>query len=479
MSTARPVIVWFRQDLRLRDNPALSAAAQTDAPLLPVYVQDDENAGDWAPGGASRWWLHQSLRALRADLRGRLELLRGDATEVLPALAARVDAQTVYWNECHEPWRVASDRVVAGKLRTAGREVRTSSAAVLFEPATIGKADGTSYRVFTPYFRRGCLRFGPPPRCPLPLPQLTHLMQLSGGLELENLELVPKLAWPRGLAEVWSPGEDGAQTRLAEFLRGGLDDYAQGRDRPDRASVSRLSPHLHFGELSPQQAWYAIRSRAAEPGLAGSVDRFSTELGWREFSYYLLHHWPELPRRNLQARFDHFPWRESTRDLKRWQRGRTGIPIVDAGMRELWQTGYMHNRVRMLTASFLVKNLLIHWHRGAEWFWDTLVDADLANNTAGWQWVAGCGADAAPYFRIFNPVVQGRKFDPEGAYVRRYVPELARLPNRYIHAPWEAPAEVLHTARVGLGRDYPLPIVELAASRARALAAFKSLPRTA
>jgi deoxyribodipyrimidine photo-lyase len=478
-----PSIVWFRQDLRLNDHPPLIAAAAVGAPILPIYVLDEQSAGEWALGAASRWWLHQSLQALNADLDGQLGLLRGNATRVLPALVERVGARRVFWARCTEPWRRAQDRVIESLLAARGCEAVIAPGDVLFEPESITKQDGTPYKVFTPYYRKGCLTFGPPPRVPTGRPEPLNLVDVElfrDILEhrLDALGLLPRPAWYGDMARTWTPGERGATRRLHSFLREGLGQYRYGRDRPDQEFVSRLSPHLHFGELSPQQVWYAAKALEKQAGMAANVDHFLSELGWREFSRYLLHHWPELPRTNWQSRFDTFPWRDSGSELRCWQRGLTGYPIVDAGMRELWQTGYMHNRVRMIVASFLVKNLLIHWHRGAEWFWDTLVDADLANNSASWQWIAGCGADAAPYFRIFNPVSQGLKFDPNGAYVRRYVPELARLPDEHVHAPWTAPVGVLAAAYVRLGRDYPAPIVDLKASRERALAAFRSLGET-
>jgi deoxyribodipyrimidine photo-lyase len=286
---------------------------------------------------------------------------------------------------------------------------------------------------------------------------------------------MPSKRWYDGIAEAWKPGEAGALERLESFLDEGIRNYKEDRNRPDLENVSRLSPHLHFGEISPHQVWHAANSLKATGGLENDIDHFLSELGWREFSYSLLYHWPALPHNNLQGKFDRFPWREDPASLRRWQRGQTGYPIVDAGMRELWQTGYMHNRVRMIVGSFLVKNLLLHWHQGEAWFWDTLVDADLANNSASWQWIAGCGADAAPYFRIFNPVTQGRKFDPNGVYVRRLVPEIAALPDKFLHSPWEAPAPVLAGVGIELGSDYPRPMVDLKASRERALEAFRSI----
>ena len=479
MSRASPVIMWFRQDLRLADNPALSAAVDRGAPVLPVYILDDTNAGDWFPGAASRWWLHCSLAQLDRALDGKLLLLRGDPRELLPNLANRYQAPGVFWNRLYEPWAMSRDTAIKSRLQQASVEVRSFNGSLLFDPPSTNKADGTPYRVFTPFYRKGCLGRGILPRRPLPAPADPEIFEAKDGLELDDLELLPRVKWYDEIERVWKPGEVGANERLQTFLDTGLENYDEGRDRPDQQFVSRLSPHLHFGELSPNQAWYAVDDTGTGLDLPGNEDRFLSELGWREFSYNLLYNTPTLPTDNLQRKFDRFPWRSDPAALKRWQRGLTGYPIVDAGMRELWRTGYMHNRVRMIVGSFLVKNLMLHWHHGERWFRDTLLDADLANNSASWQWIAGCGADAAPYFRIFNPVTQGKRFDPDGAYVREYVPELANLPDRYSQEPWAAPAEVLLEADVALGNTYPEPIVDLKASRERALAAFKGLSSAA
>jgi deoxyribodipyrimidine photo-lyase len=468
-----PVIVWFRQDLRLADNPALDAAASAGVPILPLYVLDDDNAGEFEMGAASRWWLHQSLGALDASLDGGLVLFRGDATTIVPALARDVGASRVYWNRCYEPWRIARDTKLKSELRSDDISVRSLNGSLLFEPTDVLKDDGTPYKVFTPFYRNGCLASGQSPREPLPRPAELSLLECSAGVTLADLGLLPDIPWYEEMASLWQPGEAGAHSRLERFLAEGIDHYKEGRDRPDLKNVSRLSPHLHFGEVSPNQVWYA----AQEHGSRNSQDleHFLSELGWREFSHNLLYHFTDLPVENLQHKFNRFPWRDDAQALKRWQQGMTGVPIVDAGMRELWRTGYMHNRVRMIVGSFLVKNLMIHWREGEAWFWDTLLDADLANNSAGWQWIAGSGADAAPYFRIFNPILQGEKFDPNGDYVRKYVPEIAAMPDRYLQRPWEAPTEVLKEAGIELGRDYPQPIVDLKASRERALEAFSSL----
>lgn len=469
----RPAIVWFRQDLRLADNPALEAAVRTGAPVVPLYILDNENAGEYAMGGASRWWLHQSLDALDKSLDGSLVLMQGDARKILPALVRDVGATHVYWNRCYEPWRIERDSAIKKQLRVDDVSVRSFNGSLLFEPTDVLKADRTPYKVFTPFYRKGCLTSAPPPRQPLPRPDDLKLHSGVAGAALADLKLLPEIAWYEEMASLWQPGEVGAQGRLQRFLADGISNYRERRDRPDLQNVSRLSPHLHFGEVSSNQVWFAAAANGSED--PQDQELFHSELGWREFSHNLLYHFPDIPYENLQRKFNRFPWRDDPEALARWRRGMTGLPIVDAGMRELWRTGYMHNRVRMIVGSFLVKNLLIDWRHGEKWFWDTLLDADLANNSASWQWIAGCGADAAPYFRIFNPVLQGKKFDPDGVYVRKYVPELSSLPDRYLHNPWEAPAEVLQEANIEIGQDYPAPIVDLKESRQRALAAFSSL----
>jgi len=475
MNDRSPAIVWFRQDLRLADNAALSAAAEAGSPVLPIYILDDDNAGEWALGAASRWWLHQSLVSLNESLGGRLRCFRGKAENVLPALVKQTNAGQVFWNRCYEPWRIRRDKDIKTRLRADGFQVRSFGGSLLFQPQDVSKADGTPYKVFTPFYRKGCLANAPQPRAPEPAPTCTVVDTPMPNATVDSLELMPRLGWYKGMADTWQPGEGGALNRLENFLESGIRNYIEGRNRPDLECVSRLSPHLHFGEISPRQVWHAANAGAGIAQLENQLDHFLSELGWREFSHHLLFHWPELPISNLQKKFDRFPWRNDDEALRRWCSGHTGYPIVDAGMRQLWETGYMHNRVRMIVGSFLVKNLMLHWHHGAKWFWDTLVDADLANNSASWQWIAGCGADAAPYFRIFNPVTQGNKFDPDGNYVRRFVPELSGLPNKHLHSPWEAPESVLQSASVVLGKTYPEPIVDLKTSRERALVAFRSL----
>jgi deoxyribodipyrimidine photo-lyase len=477
----RTAIVWFRRDLRLADNPALQAALSRAERVIPVYLHCPGEAGAWRPGAASDWWLHHSLadlgRAL-ARLGSRLTVRQGsDSLALLRDLVAETGADQVYWNRLHEPEAIARDRRIKVALRGQGLTVESGNAALLHEPARL-RAEG-GYRVFTPFWR-ALLAAGidqavaAPPAALPPVPALPSV-------PVESLALLPRLAWASAFPGTWSPGEAGAQAALAGFLGRGLPGYGAGRDLPGRPATSRLSPHLHFGEIGPRQIVRALLEATGQPPAAdgrGDADRFAAELGWREFAHHLLFHAPHTAEQPLDARFAAFPWRaDYADDLRAWQRGETGLPLVDAGMRELWATGWMHNRVRMVAASFLTKNLLVPWQEGARWFWDTLVDADLASNSLGWQWTAGCGADAAPYFRVFNPALQGEKFDPDGVYVRRWLPQLARLPDRFLHRPWAAPARVLAEAGVSLGIDYPDPVVDLKASRERALAAFAQLRR--
>ncbi|MBC7908825.1 MAG: deoxyribodipyrimidine photo-lyase [Rhodospirillaceae bacterium] len=470
-----PVILWFRRDLRLADNPALNEAAASGRPVIPIYIHQPEAAGEWAEGGASRWWLHHSLESLGRSLAALgtpLRLLRGPADRVLPQLAQETGATSVLWNRRTEPWANQQDTIIAAELKALGITPRSFNAALLFQSGAIVSQSGRPFKVFTPFWK-ACLA-APPPAPPLPAP--TTLRPWGGALAVEDLDqwgLLPtKPDWACGLRQSWQPGEAAAQSRLAEFLSEGVTQYAGNRDVPAQPGTSRLSPHLHFGEISPRQIFHAIR-RTAEPG-QGS-ERFLAELGWREFSAHLLHDCPDLPERPLRPEFERLAWRHDTDGLRAWQQGRTGYPLVDAGMRQLWATGWMHNRVRMVTASFLVKDLLVRWQEGEAWFWDTLVDADLASNAASWQWVAGCGADAAPFFRVFNPVLQGEKFDPKGRYVRQWCPELANLPDKWLHQPWRAPAQVLRQAGVVLGETYPVPLVDHDQARKRALAAFAEL----
>lgn len=476
MARSHPVIVWFRQDLRLADNPALTHAVKSGAPVIPVYILDDICSGPWKMGGASRWWLHHSLNSLNESLSDNLACFQGDARMVMRDLCAATKASAVYWNRCYEPWRIQRDTDIKSMLDENGITAESYNASLLFEPWTIKKDDGTPYKVFTPFFRRGCLGSAKQPPDPLPaIHQIDFAPRPQDSLSVDALELLPRHPrWDKKMDCHWSIGELGAKKRLDAFLDHGLKGYKEGRNYPALNHVSRLSPHLHFGEISPRTAWHKARTCMVSDQAETDGDCFLSELGWREFSHSLLYYNHDLPTNALQTRFNNFPWARDDKALDRWQRGETGYPIVDAGMRELWETGYMHNRVRMIVGSFLVKDLMLHWTEGEKWFWDCLADADLANNAASWQWIAGCGADAAPYFRVFNPVGQGEKFDPKGEYVRRFIPEIAKLPDDLIHKPWEAPDLILKGAGITRGKTYPLPMVDHKAARERALTAFQS-----
>jgi len=469
-------IVWFRRDLRLADNPALTAACEESRRVVALYVHAPEEEEGWAPGAASRWWLHHSLDRLDDALRrrgGRLLLRSGGSLASLLEVARRSGASSVFWNRLYEPALAARDQRTEAALREAGLECRSFNAGLLLEPWEVRTGQGDPYRVFTPFWRACAARLDalPPPLAPpaaIPGPE-----PLADGPTLESLGLQPRIDWDAGLHAAWVPGEAAALDRIDDFVSGALARYGEGRNRPDVADTSRLSPHLHFGEIGPRQCVAAVRAAVSEhPGAQASADGFVRQLGWREFAHHLLHHFPQTPTTPLDTRFEAFPWEPDEGWLEAWRRGRTGYPIVDAGMRELWSTGWMHNRVRMIAASLLTKNLRQDWLEGARWFWDTLVDANLANNTLGWQWTAGCGADAAPFFRVFNPILQTERFDPGRDYVRRWLPELRALPDAWIHRPWEAPAAVRAAGGVELGRDYPLPIVDFRESRAAALAAY-------
>ncbi|MBL6765856.1 MAG: deoxyribodipyrimidine photo-lyase [Verrucomicrobiae bacterium] len=474
-----PVIVWFRRDLRLADNPALSAALATGAPLVLVFI-DDRGTHDSAPlGAAASWWLHESIRSLSESIKmagNRLILRKGHPYQVLNELITETGAQSVHWNRRYEPMVIRRDAEIKASLSKTGLAATSHNGSLLHEPWIVKNKSGNPFRVFTPYWRH-CLTL--PVSEPLPAP--THLKPIAKTLPSENLEdlrLQPTFGWDAGISAAWQPGESRAQEGLDLFLTKAFADYSTERDRPDQTGTSRLSPHLQFGEISPRQIRQGLQKHAQKLALPSSEwigSQFLAELGWREFANHLLYHFPETVRHPLRAEFENFPWRSDPQALIAWQKGRTGYPIVDAGMRELWTTGWMHNRVRMITASFLVKDLLIDWRHGADWFMDTLVDADLAANTLGWQWTAGCGADAAPFFRIFNPTSQGERFDPDGDYVRRWVPELAKLPKRWIHQPWNAPAAVLQSAGIRPGQDYPEPIVSHAIARNVALEAFQKI----
>lgn len=457
MSTARS-IVWFRQDLRLADHPALTAAAARGA-VVPVFIWSPGEEGEWPAGGASRWWLHQSLDSLANSLKKRgvsLILRRGPALGTLRALAHETDATAVFWNRRYEPAAIARDTKIKAELQNEGLECESFNGGLLHEPWEVQTGEGKPYRVFTPYYR-ACLGRGAPAE-PLPVPRsLRGVESMDNSESLTDFSLLPRIDWARGLRDAWTPGERGAAAELERFAICSAQ-YATDRDNPALNGTSRLSPFLHFGEISPRQIWRIVSEIAEmQSAAAAGASAFLRELIWREFAHHLLYHFPTTPTEPLRAEFAKFPWQRDVKLLRAWQRGETGYPLVDAGMRQLWHTGWMHNRVRMVAASFLVKHLLQPWQDGAKWFWDTLVDADLANNTLGWQWTAGCGADAAPFFRIFNPTTQQEKFDPRGDYVRRWL---------------ATPSAAPQSEQIGNAGNTIHPIVDHKQARERALAAF-------
>ena len=466
----KPAILWFRRNLRLHDNLALCAAAGSGRPVVAVYISDTLDAG-----GASRWWLHHSLSSLDAGLKEHgagLIVRSGDPVAVLPGLVEATGAESVFFSRRYEPDARSQEQALEDALDDSC-ELCGIDDSLIRHPDSVMTGAGTPYKVFTPFWKAAS-GHGDPER---PASRPAELATTTAGLDtgdIDDLELLPtRPDWAGGLRDTWTPGEDGAFERLDAACEI-ASDYDEDRDRPDIDGTSRLSPHLHFGELSPRQVWHDIHSAAPPSGRKG-VDALLRQLYWRDFSAYLLYHFPRLPDEPLRGEFKDFPWTEDPEGLKAWQSGKTGYPIVDAGMRQLWETGWMHNRVRMIVASFLVKDLLVHWQAGADWFLDTLVDADLANNSASWQWVAGCGTDAAPYFRIFNPVLQGKKFDPMGDYVRRWVPELERLPAKLIQEPWKMDLDEQKAANVIIGEDYPAPIVDHGEARDLALQAYRAI----
>lgn len=474
----RPAIVWLRNDLRIEDNPALHAARETGAPVIPVYILD-ENIPH-APGAAARWWLHHTLASLSEALKragAKLILRRGASCEMLTALVQETNAGHVFWNRRYYAKHIDIDKTLKTELRDNGVNVETFNGSLLREPWEVETGSGGPYRVFTPFWR-ALKQMGPSRTQTKPkLRKLEGSSTSPASDDLSNWNLTPeKPNWAKEFEKTWSPGEKGASDCLKNFFDDLIDDYAEGRDLPGKDYTSRLSPHLAFGEISPLKIWATTHDKMASGAISDKAAmKFLSELAWREFSYNLLFYNEAMPEKPLRENFADYPWRDDPDNFKAWRKGLTGYPIVDAGMRQLWRTGWMHNRVRMIAASFLIKDLLIPWQEGEAWFWDTLVDADLANNAANWQWVAGCGADAAPYFRIFNPVTQGEKFDPNGDYVRKYVQELETLPSKYIHAPWKASAETLDNAGITLGKTYPYPIIDHAEARKRALDGYNEI----
>lgn len=468
---ANPTLVWFRQDLRVGDNPALQAALEKKVPIIPLFVWAPQEE-KWPPGTNSRWWLHHSLLSLQealAVLGLKLILRTGSSQNEIQKIVQQTKADSVFWNRRYEPWTIERDATIKAALAKQGLSARSFNGSLLFEPGSLSTKQGKPFQVFTPFWN--CCLKQPIPSKPLPSPaakSCTPYLKPLYSQSLEDLKLLSNQSSFEGIEETWRPGEGEAKQLLQRFVKQALHDYPTLRDYPAVPGVSRLSPYLHHGEISPQTIWHACQSLP-------SCESYLRQLGWREFAHYLLYHFPQTFEQPLRSEFTSFPWNEEPSSLKKWQQGLTGYPIVDAGMRELLLTGGMHNRVRMVVSSFLVKDLMLPWLEGAKWFWEKLVDADAANNTLGWQWVSGCGADAAPYFRIFNPVAQGEKFDPEGIYVRKWIPELRALPNAWIHRPWETPNELLAKSHVVLGKTYPFPIVDHGKARLKALAAFKSL----
>ncbi|UCG73390.1 MAG: deoxyribodipyrimidine photo-lyase [Chromatiales bacterium] len=475
MSDTSPAILWFRNDLRLDDHPALAAALKSGRPVLPVFILDEQPGPGRPPGAASRWWLHHSLASLAAhiaDVGGQLILRRGATHTILRQLVEQTGAEEIYFTRAYESGDKSLELELQQRLGDVAT-LRRYGGQLLFEPEALLKKDGKPYRVFTPFWRACCRLPEPPNAIPEPA-SWPAIAEPPASDALADWQLLPtRPDWAGGLGEAWQPGARGAEIALETFLQQRIRKYKADRDRPDLTGTSRLSPHLRWGEISPRRVWHAAQACAVSAGVTGGVEAFLRQLGWREFSYHLLHQFPQLPDKPLRPEFSDFPWQENAEGLQRWQQGLTGYPIVDAGMRELWATGWMHNRVRMVVGSFLVKDLLLPWQHGERWFWDTLVDADPANNAASWQWVAGCGADAAPFFRVFNPTLQGQKFDPQGDYVRRWIPELHNVPDPLVHKPWEA------TGSDRPGAGYPAPIVEHPWARRRALAAFQSLKEPA
>ncbi len=468
----KPAIIWFRKDLRLEGHLALHYAIKQGKPIVFLYVLDEDSMGKWKMGSAQKVWLHHSLSALEENLKshkGHLLLRKGDTISSLEDVIKKTGADTLLFHRCYDPADLALEKKVKSHFKDL--EVTSFLSYLLFEPWVIKNKQGKHFSVFTP-FSKACLE-KLELKEPLPNKAFHPFPHSVKGDKLTSWRLLPtKPDWSGGFDEVWEPGEEGAHKKLKRFISHSLEKYDTGRDFPALEATSKLSPHLHFGEITPIQI---LQELAKLPRKTKQQEKFISEILWREFAYHLLYHFPQLPEEPFQEKFKGFVWEKNTKELHAWEKGMTGYPLIDAGMRELWHTGWMHNRVRMVVASFLVKDLFIHWKEGEKWFWDTLVDADLANNSASWQWVAGSGADAAPYFRIFNPVTQSEKFDPEGEYIRKWVPELKGLSSKYIHAPWLAPAEALKAAKITLGSTYPEPLVDHDERRKKALDLYKEL----
>lgn len=464
-------VYLISQDLRVSDNAALKYAVSNGYSVIPLYVFSDDDESPWQLGAASKWWLHHSLKSLQKgykELGSRLIIRKGDVLKNLIDVVDEVEASAVVWHERVEPSARRLEEKILSSLQKKGIEGLSFSDNLLFKPGTILNGKNEPYQVFTPFYK--AILQMPEPRAPIAAPkELPSVPEKIKSLKVDELNLLPEIAWDGEFSSLWQPGEAHAKERLKHFLSGAVEKYPVNRDFPAMDATSLMSPHLYFGEISPFQIWKATSKAVEEKGSG-----FLRQLVWREFAHHMLYFFPDTDRKPLREEFSDFPWKKNAHLLKLWQKGLTGYPIVDAGMRQLWRLGWMHNRLRMIVGSFLVKDLLIPWQEGAQWFWDTLVDADLANNSFGWQWVAGCGADAAPYFRIFNPIIQGEKFDPEGTYVKAFVPELKDLPAKWIHKPWLAPDDVLRAAGVTLGDNYPQPVVEHDVARKKALEYFQS-----
>ncbi len=460
-------ILWFRKDLRLMDNPAL-VEANLNAEIIPIFILDDTNPEENKMGAASRVWLYHSLKSLNISLQKKINFYSGDPVKIISELINNYNINGVYWNRCYEPWEIRRDKKIKDLLKIKKVKAKSFNGSLIREPWEVLKEDQTPYKVFTALYKKAYLNSDIKVEVINEPTKINYSTKIFSSNTLDTLKLLPNLSWADNIIKYWQVGEKNAHLKMTEFFKKGIDDYKEGRNFPFKKNVSRLSPHIHFGEISPKQLWVKAKSISSNK----NTEHFVSEICWREFSYYLLYHFPNLPKDNLQKKFNNFPWKDNNYYFDSWKKGKTGYPIIDAGMRELYETGYMHNRVRMIVASFLVKNLLIHWHKGERWFWDCLFDADLANNSASWQWVAGSGADAAPYFRIFNPVTQGVKFDVDGQYTKQYVPELKDMPNKYLFSPWEAPDDVLNKANVVLGGNYPKPIIDIKESREKALYSF-------
>lgn len=477
MSQEKPIIVWMRHDLRLEDNPALYHAAYNKTPIIPVFIYDPKSM-DRDYGAAQKWWLHHALNSLRDDFKKHnvnLLIREGDSQEILEGLIKETDAAGVYWNRFYEKWQMDRDAQIKKELRSRDLDIHSFQAHLLFEPWQIESGSGHHYKVFTPYYKK-CLEKADLIDEPLPVPN--SMISASDDLKLgtiDDLNFLPEIRWDKKLQDDWDISEKAAHARLSHFFKKGLKNYIDGRDCPSIDGTSHMSPYLRWGMISPRTIWHETKSNAGSNDIPNNqAEFFLREVMWREFTHHLLYYHPDMKSVPIQDKFKDFPWQKNKEFLKAWQKGNTGYPMVDAGMRQLWQTGWMHNRVRMIVGSLLVKHLLISWEEGESWFWDCLVDADPANNTAGWQWIGGCGADAAPYFRIFNPMTQGDKFDAY-AYVRKYVPEIANLPDKYLFSPWEADQTLLQKHKVKLGETYPRPVIEHKEGREQALAAFEKI----